>query len=332
MKDESAHTLKAAGGKGLLHFNRKVYVVLICFLISTIFWLLLALSNDYSTSLTFPVRYHNLPGKKVLMNELPEQVTVQIRTSGFRIMAFHFASRQKPIDVDVAGKLQGGLGNLRDVFSFPTKSFTSDFNRQLGSDVSITGFLPDSIYINFSDRVSRMLPVKANFKLSFEKQHDTSGHVILQPAVVEVSGPPELVNSLTSISTQKQTLENLRASTTLDLRFEENKLLSIKPDRVKATIPVEKFTEGQAQVRIYATNVSPGYSLKTFPDRILIRYQVPLSRFNDVSDQLFEARVDGKEVESLHPEKLKVKLITAPDFVRSILLEPEKVDYILRKE
>ena len=40
-------------------------------------------------------------------------------------------------------------------------------------------------------------------------------------------------------------------------------------------------------------NVETGYSLKTFPDKITVRYQVALSKYNDVNAGQFDAVVDA---------------------------------------
>ena len=80
--------------------NKQFYIIFICFIISTIFWLLLALSHDYPATLTLPVKYLNLPGKKVVINEMPSEISVQIKASGFKIISFGFQKDRPPVNVD----------------------------------------------------------------------------------------------------------------------------------------------------------------------------------------------------------------------------------------
>src|SRR5687768_11774206 len=89
--------------KPRVRMNKRLYVVLVCFFISAVFWLLIALSHDYTTTVIYPVKYVNLPGKKVVMNDLPTKIAVQLRTTGFRIMSFGLSKEQPPVEVDVAG-------------------------------------------------------------------------------------------------------------------------------------------------------------------------------------------------------------------------------------
>ena len=100
MKDVNQPTKKTLW----LILDKHLYIFLICFLIATIFWLLLALSNEYNTALSFPVNYVNMPGKKVIMNELPSKINVNLKTTGFKILSFGLKKEQKTLEIDVAEK------------------------------------------------------------------------------------------------------------------------------------------------------------------------------------------------------------------------------------
>lgn len=63
-----------------------------------------------------------------------------------------------------------------------------------------------------------------------------------------------------------------------------------------------------------------------------MRYMVALSKFNDVKEHLFDVVVNTETVNTLHPERLLVELVRYPTYIRAVTVEPEKVDYILRKQ
>ena len=314
-----------------LRMNKQFYVILICFGISTIFWLLLALSHDYPATITLPVKYLNLPGKKVVMNEMPSQISVQLKASGFKIISFGFQKEQPPVYVDVASSLQSTLITSK-VLAISTETFLIDFSRELGKDVVITGFQPDSIVFNFSDVVTRKIPVTATLQVSFEKQYDSTGGPLISPREVEVSGPPSIVENLTSVKTEIIHLENLKGSFKRNVKLMGNRLLSYNVDQVEINLPVEKFTEGSVQIEIHPVNVRNGYTLKTFPDKIKVLYLVALSQYNKVDESMFDAIVDAGNLNEKQKSKLDVELTTSPSFVRITILDPDKVDYILRKQ
>lgn len=311
--------------------NKRLYVVLLCFFISAIFWLLIALSHDYPTTLIFPVQYVNLPGKKVVMNDLPAKIAVQLKASGFKIMLFGFKAEQDPVQVDVSSSLRTSLIHT-DVLSLPTQSFLLDFSRKLGKEITITGFQPDSIVFNFSDLITKKVPVVPAYTATFEKQYDSTGVAFVNPREIDVSGPPSIISELQSVSTESIKLENLKGTVKQKVKLIRNKLLSYNVNEVELTLQVEKFTEGSVEIEIHPVNKTTGYSLKTFPDKVKVRYLVSLSAYNNVDPSMFDAVVDASEMEKKNLTKLKVQLMTSPSYVRITMIEPEKVDYILRKQ
>jgi hypothetical protein len=113
--------------------------------------------------------------------------------------------------------------------------------------------------------------------------------------------------------------------------FVKDKLVTTNVDQVTVLVPVEKFTEGAVEVPVHSINVRPGFTLRTFPDKVKVRYKVSLSRYNDVTPEMFDAVVDAKGLPDENTRQLKVRLETKPDFISAVTIEPEKTDYILRK-
>ncbi len=272
-----------------------------------------------------------MPGKKVVTNDLPSKITVQLKTSGYRVLLYNFQKQQHPIDIDVNASLRNFNDGL-DAHAFPTQSFFLAFIRQLGKDVTIVGFQPDSIVFNFSDRITRVLPVELSLSLRLEKQYDTSGTILIDPQTVEVSGPPSVVNEMTKVITEPLVLRDVKTAQNANVKLVMNKRLLYSKEEVKVTIPIEKFTEGVVSIPVFPQNVAKGYSLKTFPDKVKVRYLVSISKYNKISPGMFRAIIDAKDLEKQHPEKVVVELVGKPDFVREATLESERLDYIMRKE
>lgn len=328
MKEQKSTPFKPLFG---IRMNKQLSVIFICFVISCVFWLLLALSHEYPYSLTLPVKYINLPGKKVVMNEIPSEISVKLKTSGFKIISFGFQKNHEPVEVDVASShLNKPL--YSDILAISTQTFLNDFSRELGKDITITGFQPDSIILNFSDIITKRIPVILSLYISFEKQYDSTGSPEIFPNEIDVSGPHTLIEKLNGIYTEKIKLENLKGNVKMNIKLQKNRLLTYNVDQIEFKIPVEKFTEGSANIEIHPVKVSEGYSLKTFPEKVKVLYLVALSQYNNVENSMFDAVVDGSNLKNKQTSKLDVKINASPSFIRITTLIPEKVDYILRKQ
>ncbi len=276
--------------------------------------------------------YYNLPGQKVIVNDLPETITLNVKTSGFNILSYHFSKKKKPVEIDVDAKIGSSLSQSTDVLILPTNTFSGDFNGQLGNDISIVNFIPDSIVFNFSYKSVKRVPVKPDIHITFEKQYDSTGSFITEPDSVYVSGPGSLIGKINFITTEQVNLEKVKEQISKKVRLKADKLLSLSDTMVKLTLPVEKFTEENLEIPVTAIHVQTGYSLKTFPDKIIVRYQVALSKYNQVTPFLFEAVVDASKSEEQKTNKMSVQLVKVPSFVRAASISPERVDYILRKQ
>jgi len=266
------------------------------------------------------------------VNDLPDTLALQIKASGFRILAFNFSGKRKPVQIDVASRLMSGRPLEGEVLVLPTRAFATDFSRQFGPDLSIAGFQPDSIVFYFNNLVTVRLPVNLNLNISFEKQYDFAGDVKLIPDSVDVSGPPLVLKRIKKIESEPVRLNGIRSNVLTDVKLKPVNLLTYSEEKVSLNIQVEKYTEGIINARIQAINVPAGYSLKTFPDRAGVRYLVALSQYKNVEEHMFEVNVDAGIIAESNPAKLPVSVVRYPEFVRSVKLEPEKVDYILRRK
>ncbi len=332
MKEQFLNIFNASTPAQKLKFNRRVSVIIVCFFIAAVFWLLIALSKEYSALIRFPVDFKNIPGQKVVVNDLPGSITMNVKTSGFKILSFRFKKEKIPVEIDVASKLAGSMDPSADVLVIPSKTFSEDFNNQLGGDITIVNFLPDSVVFNFSNKITKRVPVKLDMTIGFEKQFDSIGMLTTHPDSVDVSGPGSVVNKTDFISTEHINLVKIKDPVSKKIKLLSDKLLLLSDTLVKVTIPVEKFTEESMEVPVKAIDIPKGYVLKTFPDKITVRYQVSLSRYNSVTSASFNAMVDGAKAGDMKGNKMNVKLVSAPSFIKSVTIEPERVDYILRKQ
>src|SRR5205085_10085966 len=104
-----------------LKLNKRLSAILVCFFIALIFWFLIALSKDYQASFSFPINYNNLPGQKVVVNNLPSTVRLNVKASGFRILSYKFTEKKSPVEIDVDARIGTSFDPSGDVLIIPTK-------------------------------------------------------------------------------------------------------------------------------------------------------------------------------------------------------------------
>lgn len=320
---------KEGAGKEKIRLNRKVATFLACLALSVLFWLMMALSKDYTIVLSYPVEYVNAPKDKVISNLLPRSIDMEIKARGFYLLAHKFKDPQT-VFVDLS---DNKALSTKNYYYILTNEKMNKIAEQFSSRINIVRIIPDSIFLNFNKKITKRVPVVANIKMSFNNQFQLSDSVLLEPAFVEVSGAVEVLAKLNKVETSPIVLKDIEQSKMVELDLLRNTPLGevdINVKKVKALINVKKYTEAVIELPIEPINLPSGYSLKAFPDKVTVKYNVAFDNYGKMNSSLFRAVIDYKKAEP-NSNKLKIVLEKFPTEIRSVKLDPEKVEYILKK-
>ena len=316
--------------------NRKLYVYLFCLILAVFFWLLNALGNNYTTTINFKVNYLNFPTNRVVLNDLPQEINIKIKGLGFDLMAYKLQLKKPNINVNLITLKNYSHNNRKiNTQTLSTQTFQHHIASQLGEHIEIQNIFPDSIYFMLDEKIQKILPVIPKTNISFGKQFQLFGSIIVKPAVVKVEGPRSVLDTLTKIYTEPVILEGLSESTNKTVLFNsvyEKQHLVFSPSKLLLYIPVEKYTETSRVVKINPINVPDSIELKAIPNEMVVKFMIPLSKIASLESAVFIANVDYLQINESFSRKLKVRLIKYPNFIQSVTLNPGKVEYILKKK
>ena len=82
-------------------YNRNVGVFLIFLLLSTFFWFLNELENEYVTNITYPIKYENPPQDKMFVGNMPSYLELEIKGTGFKLLEYKLGKEMMPIEFEV---------------------------------------------------------------------------------------------------------------------------------------------------------------------------------------------------------------------------------------
>lgn len=319
---------KENAGSGF-HINPKLVTFLVCVCLASFFWFVITFNKEYTSTIIFPVEYNNMPKGKVLLNHLPKNIEVDINTSGFVILYYKFKKVIKPIKVDLkeAKAFKGQLG-----YYIAINNKLEKLGRQFENKIRFLKVNPDTLYISYSKRASKVVPIKLVSDLTYNKEYSLNDSIQLIPNKVTISGPEERINKIKFAETELLKLEDIDKTTTVDLKLKwaaDTSIIKVASTDVKAKISVSKYTEGTLDIPLNIDNLPKGYVLKTFPDKITVRYTVPFDDYEKIDEHAFRLRVDYAKKNS--NKKLKVEVMKKPANMRSFKIQPEKVEYIIRK-
>lgn len=310
--------------------NRRAITFLFCLLISVFIWLLMSLSKEYSISVSFPVKYINLPTDKLIANHLPEDIDIEIRSSGFNLLMYKIKQHRETVLIDIN---DAKATTTKNNYYINCNERLDKITGQFSSAIKVDRVNPDTVFINYNKKMTKQVFVKANLLIDFEEQYQQTDSILIEPNIIDVSGTAEDLAKISFVETVPMNLKNVNKNLSLKLdllKSPVSKQIEFSQTTVQVKVNITKFTEGMLELPILVENLPPGLNLKTFPDKVSVKYQVAYTDYGKINSADFKVVVDYSKIEP-GSNKLKVQLVKSPVNVRSVKLNNEKVEYIIRK-
>lgn len=318
-------------GNSELKLNRKLGIYIICLLLSCLLWLLITLSERYDTDIVFPVHYNNIPKSKVVTNRLPATITATVNAVGFNLLWYKLRGHGDSITMEIpASKLREHNGKYYTL----TNNRLEKISAQLGDKIKVMRIMPDTIYVDFAEKLKRKLRVKHHSEITLQKQYGLSDSIKTNPEFVNVVGPKSIVERMDFAETEKISLNDISDSQQLTVKFikpDNSEAVSFSPETVTLMVPVEKYTEGSVEIPVTVRNLPKGSRLKVIPEKVKVTYLVGLSQYDKVNAADFTVGFNFKNLPKGKGNKIKMEVMAAPLFVNSVKVEPGSVEYIIQK-
>ncbi len=305
--------------------RRKIIVFFRCVLISFIAWLLIAGSNKYTYTIKAGIEYVNIPEKKAFHPLQSDTVSLNIKMTGWEVML---------------SKLNPDTANIKvDLSSLSTRSFIvfanqiGYINRQFPIDKQVISVSPDTLYFDFSKQTQRRVPVRVVTALTFKKQYNIIGKTSTSPSYITITGPLEDVANIEYLETDSITGKNIHTDvrTLVNINKRQRPNITIYPTTTEVIIPVGEVTEKIIEVPIKIENARRYMSVRTIPTKVVVTAIVSLKDYSKYSASDFEAVVDMEGWEKNKVKSLPVIMTQIPDYVKIVKVEPQNVDFFVRR-
>jgi hypothetical protein len=318
--------------------NRKpakwqIQIFLLCLLISAIIWLFVKLSKDYPYDMVCPVIFQNIPSGMMLTGTTDSVLLLNLVSNGYNILANKFLLPGKVLEVDLSEmKLQKKEVGFEGIL---TESVLRELvGEQLNRNEKLTGFSPSTVLFRCEHASVKRVPVIPNIRLEFAKQHFQHGAVRLSPDSVTLTGPPELVSGIESVTTEYLKLSNLKESRNITVKLGKKSSsgkVSYSTGFVDVHVPVAEYEDASMQVRVTADSVLKKYAVRFQPDKVGVRYRVAVQDAAQVRENMFRVVVRYDQKMKKRVNKAPAELVEFPAFVHVTGLEPETVEYRIFK-
>ncbi|MFC3196957.1 CdaR family protein [Parapedobacter deserti] len=288
-------------------------------------WTLFAISNTYVYTVSAGVQYVNVPDNRAFHPLQSDTVNIQLEAAGWQLLVARLKPAVQSIQVDLSGLERRHWIVFTNQLGF--------INRQFPSNQRVVSVSPDTLYFDFSKQTERKVPVKALYKLDFRRQYNIIDNIRISPEYVTITGPLEDVVQIEQWETDtirvSDVSSDIRAAAPLKQNQRAN--INVYPTSVNVEIPVGEVTEKILEVPIKVENAKQFNSVKLFPGKVRLTVMVSLRDFVKVTNNTFEAVVNMEDWIDNGVNSLPVIITQMPDFCRLVKVEPQNVDFFVRK-
>ncbi len=163
MKPDVIGLIRDVKKPGNNRFRNQLYIFLVCVVIAVFFWLTVRLSKDYYHTVSFGLRYTQVPGNLLLTGHSDNKLTINMRIQGFDIFSEEYIKRSDKIlkislkSIKVKQAKDGSYSGY-----LLTSGITGDITSQLNVPFEIYSITPDTLYFTFEKKVIRkLLPIRS---------------------------------------------------------------------------------------------------------------------------------------------------------------------------
>ncbi len=307
------------------------FVFLFFLFLAFLFWLLNELNKESVADISVPVQYENFFKDRILVNDVPDHITLKVQAPGYTLLKYKLSPRLVPVTLDLKSYLIHQKENST-VYYAVTRDLQGRFKRRFSGEMSIIEIQPDTLFFRFDVLKSRRVPVRLNVSYTLEKQYMVSGEVSASPDTVTVTGPLSVIDTLKGVHTEVRKYQNLKKAVSETIELITSDGLNYSSDEVILTIPVEQFTEATLKIPIEVSNLPDSLIMRTFPGQVTINCMVTLGRYENLSPRLFRVEVDYSQIKKNIGNQLKVNIGSSPDYVQSVKVKPAYVDFIIERK
>lgn len=291
-----------------------------CFAGATTFWFFNALNKDYATRLSYPVEFVFDKEEYVVVEELPEKVSLVVTGGGWNLLKKTLWFNNQPIKIQMEDP-----ASLKFLTRASLESIISDSD-QLG-DVRINYLVTDTLHLKIEKRTSKKVALAIDSAgISLDKNYRIISPVVVEPdsAVVMANSSfiRELADSLLLPVPYKQL--NKSFDEVIDLSEMESERISIEPNQIRIKFDVAHFSRTSRRATIRPVNFPSDSSVILADSTAVVSFTVQDEYLKEAQSADFVLVADYRR---LNPQDSTVTLTIGkvPAFVSDVEIESQTV-------
>ena len=303
--------------------KNRLHFFLFFVFISFSFWIITKLSNSYTIEQIFNIEWINIP-ESIVISENNKKLNTTITASGVEIILYRLFNNNLKIDLIQA--------NFElDYLSLNLENQKFLIQQQLYSNTLLNQITPSLVKIKFSRLSEKKIPIIPKTRINLRAGYLTDSNVISKPDCIIVRGPKILLDSIYYAETITYNQEDVYKSISKKINLSPIEGVNFSKDFVDIELSVSRYSEKEFNIPIELINQPEGVKVKLFPPMTKVRATIPMSVIGNIRVSDFRLIADYNQILNGQTQKLELLIQKKPSSVKQIILEPNEVNYLIRK-
>ena len=293
-------------------------------IIAFVFLIFSKLSNDYKQTIQLQVKLVNCPDEIILHKDSILAIEAYVEAKGFLYVPFLFKSSHTLVldaKTDVISR--------ENSFAFDVQRHLFLIEGQLGTSYKVISILPDTIFLPYSIRASKLVPINLKSNINYALGYDLKGDFRFNVDSVKVVGPEVQINKVKSLETKNLSLIDVKSNINERIEIDTTGFQNIEifPKHVTVSGEITRFTEGTLEVPVRITNKPSDVAINYFPKAVKLMYYVDLDNYSAVKASDFTIECNYADLKD-NQSYLVPEIVKKPNFVKRTNLKQKRIDFI----
>lgn len=297
--------------------QRSLYFLMF-WLVALLLWFVSGLGSSYTHTFNLRVRAESINDYNLITADSIRVVKIDVHGRGIDLIR-QFRKLKSSTLVVQAGK-------YRDSSLVKVEDYRSQILGLFPSTIRIQNLSADTFHFPSKYLFNRLIPVKPNFTLHFEKGYGKTGSIRVLPDSIRVFNTNPEESFPTQLDLEHVDLQRLNKTWKGNVRIDipEETSWFVKRTKAHIEIPIQRITEGNFKIPVKLLNAPS--TIRLIPSSVEVRFTVGLSFFKRIESADFYCFADWTK--RTKQGAIPVEISPLSPYILSISTFPASLDYI----
>lgn len=308
-------------------WNRQFFAFLFFLFLSASFWLFQTLNETYDREIQVKLQLTDVPENVVVTTEPPTHLRLTLRDRGFILLRYQYLHRS----IFPTIKLKWSeINTPNGHVTLSTADLLKPILANLEGSTQLVGSKPETVEFFYNYGLCKELPVVFQGKLEADSAY-TLMATDVEPRSVMVYASQRILDTLSAAYLEPLYLTGLTDTTVLEHRFVKIPGVKYVPARPTLRILADRMVEKTVEVPVRGVNFPATKTLRTFPSKVKVTFQVGMSQYRKVTAESFVLPIHYEDLLNHKDALFPLSLKSTPYGVKRPRLSPSAVEYVIEE-